>query len=178
MVNNGLRYHLKDSIFTVFGTVSGLLIIAVLSSFSIQGVFHISAQFYTTLKIVGAIYLFYLGIKNILSKGEFKLDSSSSREKPQKRKLYYEALFCCLTNPKILFLYVALLPNYIISGKNIFIQNFILSLIQISVVTIAMITYLLIANKAAKLFISKIRYVRFISGSVMIILAMTLLFSI
>ncbi|WGL60504.1 LysE family translocator [Pigmentibacter sp. JX0631] len=175
MINNGLRYQLKDAIFAIFGILSGLIVFALISSFSVQGVFKFSTNFYTYLKFIGAFYLIYLGIKNICNKDNFKFEKNEPVIKPNKINLYYESLICCLTNPKILFLYITLLPNYIVNEKNILIQTFILSLIQISVVVLSMFTYLLIANRAAKILLSKIKYIRYISGSVMILLALSLL---
>jgi len=175
MINNGLRYQLKDAIFAIFGILSGLIIFAIISSFTVQGVFKFSASFYTYLKVIGAFYLIYLGIKNIFSKDKYKFENQQSIIRPNKFKLYYESLICCLTNPKVLFLYIALLPNYILNEKNILMQIFILSFIQISVVVFSMFTYLMIANRASKFLLTKIRYIRYISGSVMILLALSLL---
>ncbi|WP_158998372.1 LysE family translocator [Pigmentibacter ruber] len=178
MINNGLRYQLKDAVFAVFGIFSGLIFFAVISSFSVQGVFKFSTNFYTYLKFVGAFYLIYLGIKNIISKDKYNFVNAQSSVRPNRFKLYYESLICCLTNPKILFLYVALLPNYIVNEKNILIQIFTLSFIQISVVVFSMVTYLLIANRASKILLAKIKYIRYFSGSVMILLALSLLVTI
>ncbi|KAB8039097.1 hypothetical protein GCL60_09590 [Silvanigrella paludirubra] len=175
MINNGLRYQLKDAIFAIFGILSGLIIFAIISSFTVQGVFKFSASFYTYLKVIGAFYLIYLGIKNIFSKDKYKFENLQSIIRPNKFKLYYESLICCLTNPKVLFLYIALLPNYIINEKNILMQIFTLSFIQISVVVFSMFTYLMIANRASKFLLTKIHYIRYISGSVMILLALSLL---
>jgi threonine/homoserine/homoserine lactone efflux protein len=175
MINNGLRYQLKDAIFAIFGILTGLIIFAIISSFTVQGVFKFSANFYEYLKVIGAFYLIYLGIKNIFSKDKYKFENQQSIRRPNKFKLYYESLICCLTNPKILFLYIALLPNYIVSEKNILIQIITLSFIQISAVIFSMFTYLLIANRASKFLLTKIKYIRYISGSVMILLALSLL---
>ncbi len=178
MINNGLRYRLKDAIFAIFGVFSGLIIFAIISSFGVQGVFKFSSNFYTYLKVIGAIYLIYLGIKNILSKDKYKFENQKCLIRPNKFKLYYESLICCLTNPKFLFLYIALLPNYIVNEKNILVQIFTLSLIQISVVLSSMFTYLLLANRASKFLLTKEKYIRYISGSVMILLAISLLVTI
>ena len=89
MINNGLRYQLKDAIFAIFGILSGLIIFAIISSFTVQGVFKFSASFYKYLKVIGAFYLIYLGIKNIFSKDKYKFENQQSIIRPNKFKLYY-----------------------------------------------------------------------------------------
>ncbi|WP_186647506.1 LysE family translocator [Fluviispira vulneris] len=171
MIDNGLKYHIKYAIFAVFGTVTALFIYAIFSIFCIQGIFNISKNFYNILKVLGTLYLVYLGLKNIFYKHGFKIKEENVYIPPKRKKLFAEAFFCCITNPKILFVYIALMPNYIVSEKNVLIQNLVLAMIQISTVSLAMITYIIIARKASHLFKNKIKYVSYISGMVMIFLA-------
>jgi homoserine/homoserine lactone efflux protein len=171
MISNGLRYQIKDAVFAIFGTISALFLFAIFSSFCVQGIFSISKDFYSILKILGALYLVYLGLKNIFYKNGIKIKEGNANIQPKRRKLFGEAFLCCITNPKILFIYIALLPNYIVSGKDILTQNFILALIQISAVAFSMVTYTIIARKASHLFINKMKYVSSFSGIVMILLA-------
>ena len=171
MIGNGLKYQTKDAIFAVFGTITALFFFATFSSFCVQGIFSVSKDFYNILKVFGALYLVYLGLKKIFYKSEFKITEENSKIQPKKRHLFGEAFLCCITNPKVLFIYVALLPNYIVSGKDVLIQNFILAVIQISAVTISMITYIILARNVSRLFINNMRYVSYLSGTVMILLA-------
>ena len=177
MINNGIKFHIKDALFAIPGTILALFFFAAISTFCVQGIFTISQSSFDILKIVGALYLVYIGLKSIFSKKSLSFNVKLETDKPKRKILFQEAFLCCITNPKVLFIYIALIPNFIISEGNVLTQNFFLCLIQMFVTALSMFTYIMIAGKAAHLFAKKINLVSYISGTVMILFAISILLS-
>ncbi|WP_186648065.1 LysE family translocator [Fluviispira vulneris] len=177
MINNGLKYKLNNALFAVPGTAFALLFFAAVTVFCVGGVLKISPNFFMGLKIVGALYLFYLGIKSFMSKGNLKFSLTESIAERSKKALFSEAFLCCITNPKVLFIYVALIPQFITQDEKAFSQLITLCIIQIIVTCLSMLTYLLLARKASGFLQNKARYISIFSGLVMCFFAVTLLVS-
>lgn len=173
MINNGLKFPIRDSIYAIPGIIIALLFFASISIFCVQGIFSFSVVFFNIFKIIGAIYLIYLGLKSIFSiKVKLKFKNNTSDLLPTKSRFFNEAFLCCITNPKVLFIYISLIPNFIIPSNNVLMQNIVLCLIQICATFISMIIYLIIAGRAARYFSKNLNLISFCSGILMIIFAL------
>jgi threonine/homoserine/homoserine lactone efflux protein len=97
-------------------------------SFGLSALMATSALAFAALKIAGAIYLVYLGIK--LWRGRSGLDfAEAAHALPKSRgALFFEALLLALTNPKGLVLVAALLPPFINRDLPVLPQAAVLSL--------------------------------------------------
>ncbi|KAB8028576.1 LysE family translocator [Fluviispira multicolorata] len=177
MINNGLKYKLNNALFAVPGTALALLFFAAITVFCVGGILTISPNFFLVLKIIGALYLFYLGIKSFMSKGKVNFAVGAAVVEKSKKSLFSEAFLCCITNPKVLFIYVALIPQFITHNDSAFLQLINLCIIQIIVTCVSMLTYLLVARKASGFLENKARYISIFSGLVMCFFGVTLLIS-
>ena len=70
-----------------------------------------SVVLFNTIKIIGVIYLVYLGMKMILDKTN--VDFQAPSNKLNIRKIYLQGLLTSLTNPKVSLFFIAFLPQFI-----------------------------------------------------------------
>ena len=118
----------KAGITTAAGVSIGLIGHTLLTAFGLGSLLMASEVLFTALKLVGAVYLVYLGIRLILSKSN---RLNLEQVKPtQLKKLFMVGAFSNISNPKITIFYFAFLPQFISSD----IQNptYLLLLLGIS----------------------------------------------
>ncbi|MEH7019033.1 LysE family translocator, partial [Bacillus sp. JJ63] len=67
---------------------------------------------FNTIKIIGVIYLIYLGIRMIIDKSNVNFHSTAT-SKLNVSKVYVQGLLTSLTNPKVALFFIAFLPQFI-----------------------------------------------------------------
>ena len=100
----------KAGVATAAGVSVGLVGHTVLASFGLGALLSASEALFTVMKILGAVYLFYLGVK-ILRDRHSKMNLSGLPETPLPRAFFQGAL-SNLSNPKIAIFYFAYLPQF------------------------------------------------------------------
>ncbi len=105
----------------VAGTAGILLGHVVCYTFVALGLAAVLAKFegaMTVIRIVGALYLMYLGAKMILSKTQAVADVTAAAPKPPARgSILLQGLLVQLTNPKNLMFVLAFLPQFIAADR-------------------------------------------------------------
>lgn len=112
IVGRSISQGRNAGVYSVLGICSGSLIHTLLVAFGLSIILTKSLILFNIIKIVGVIYLVYLGIKMLLDKTNLSLDSSGSN-KQNKRKIYIQGLLTSLTNPKVALFFIAFLPQFI-----------------------------------------------------------------
>jgi threonine/homoserine/homoserine lactone efflux protein len=116
-VSFGTRY----SVATMLGNVSGLFVMSLLSVMGLSAIILTSAPIFFAVKMVGALYLIYLGIK--LWRNGFGLDEIKAKAdngkmvRPSISKLYVNGFLVALSNPKAIAFTTALFPQFILPGQ-------------------------------------------------------------
>lgn len=96
---------------TAAGVSVGLLGHTVLATVGLGAILRTSEWLFLALKLVGAAYLIYLGLRLLLTKGgELALGPVTRRS---LRKLFVDGAFSNLSNPKIAVFYFAFLPQFV-----------------------------------------------------------------
>ncbi|WP_242315092.1 LysE family translocator [Bacillus cereus group sp. BfR-BA-01355] len=101
----------KAGVYSVFGIITGSLVHTLLVAFGLSIILTKSVVLFNTIKVIGVIYLVYLGIKMILDKTNIAFKASSN--KLNIRKIYLQGLLTSLTNPKVSLFFIAFLPQFI-----------------------------------------------------------------
>ncbi len=113
-LTNSMRYGLLKTFAGVFGIALGMFSLALLSSSGLGLLMATSAKAYLVLKIVGAVYLLYLGVK-LLKNRKLHLDLSVSYKERSANTLFFQGLGITLLNPKPIVFFTALFPQFIVS---------------------------------------------------------------
>ncbi|WP_421716416.1 LysE family translocator [Arcobacter arenosus] len=127
-ITNGLVHDMRTVATSSFANILGLFI---LSSISISGLGIIlltSATLFMIVKIVGAGYLIYLGIKQFRSASSLKLKNDENRKiEKSLKKTFLESFFLAVTNPKPIIFFIALFPQFLNLKSDITSQFFVMT---------------------------------------------------
>ncbi|AYF05094.1 MULTISPECIES: LysE family translocator [Bacillus] len=111
IVGRSISQGRKAGVYSVFGIITGSLVHTLLVAFGLSIILTKSIVLFNTIKVIGVIYLVYLGIKMILDKTNVAFQASSN--KLNIRKIYVQGLLTSLTNPKVSLFFIAFLPQFI-----------------------------------------------------------------
>jgi threonine/homoserine/homoserine lactone efflux protein len=139
----------KQAMLAGMGICSGCLLWGVAASLGLSALLAVSGFAYNVLRIAGAIYLGYLGIKLVVN--AFSSTSSSTGIEPvfqdDKRRdspLWLKrGLLTNLLNPKVGIFYLSFLPQFIPAGVQIWSFSILLALIH---ATEGILWFLLLTN--------------------------------
>lgn len=127
IIRNTSRGGVSAGILSSVGICSGLFFHALLSAAGISVILMSSAVLYSVLKMIGAAYLCYLGIKSIRSawRGEaLSVASVSGTDESSLSSwmMFREGLLSNVLNPKTIAFYMAFLPQFIDPANNAVMQ--------------------------------------------------------
>ena len=143
------RFGFRSSIAGIFGIQVGNFLFFVGIALGVGTMLATAGSAFVVLRTLGAIYLFYLGFRIIVS--TFRKSSLPSSEPasspPENHNLFLEGLLIQLTNPKALLFVSALLPQFIEVDRSIPVQLVILVFTTIAVDTIVLSSYAWLAQR-------------------------------
>jgi len=99
------------------GIAAGCFGWAALVAFGLGALFAASAQAYTGLRWIGAVYLLWLGYKMLRSRRSTFVTGSAMG--PGKRHAFRTGLLTNLLNPKVGVFYVSFLPQFVPAGAHV-----------------------------------------------------------
>ncbi len=176
-ISNGMRYNLKA---VVLGTLANALGLFILSSIAFLGVGAVLKTFsfmFIILKIAGALYLIYLGIKLILKK-ELKLNINNEVEQEDINylKVAKTAFLVAITNPKPILFFTAVFPLFMSPHYSLLGQFFIMTGTFLSISIVSLITYGYVANRFKNYFSSakSLNLFNKITGSLFILMGLAM----
>ncbi|EJQ16335.1 LysE family translocator [Bacillus cereus] len=111
IVGRSISQGRKAGVYSVFGIITGSLVHTLFVAFGLSIILTKSVVLFNIIKIIGVIYLVYLGIKMVLDKTN--VDFQASSNKLNIRKIYIQGLLTSLTNPKVSLFFIAFLPQFI-----------------------------------------------------------------
>lgn len=108
------KYGVKDGYKAALGVFTGDAILIFLAFLGVASLVKTSPLFFMTIKYVGALYLFYLGVKTLYATFHKKSDEPSLEHiKVTKEDTYIKAVFLSLLNPKMIIFYVSFFIQFI-----------------------------------------------------------------
>ncbi|MCH8619197.1 LysE family translocator [Undibacterium sp. TS12] len=149
-LKNGASYGTRSVIWSAFGNISGIFCLSSLAFLGLGALLNSSAVLFTVVKILGALYLFYIGAKQLFGKDsplEAAASNQASVARPKPSKLYGEAFLTAATNPKALMFFTALFPHFINTQEALAPQFFTLMAIFMA---LSYLVHLLYAQLAAR----------------------------
>ncbi|MEO1066527.1 MAG: LysE family translocator [Pseudomonadota bacterium] len=168
IIANSLRSGSRAGLANVAGTQAGLVIMIAILALGLETIVEHLSYLFTYLKLLGAAYLIWLGIKLWRSDGRL---AEASPEKATKslRGYFWQGFLVIWSNPKALFFFGAFIPQFIDPAGDTASQTFVLGLIFMIVATILDSAYALAAGKTGGWLTSgNVRFVEKISGTCLI----------
>lgn len=181
IVSQGFRYGADTSNFGAFGVSAANLLFFLLSAFGLSALIKEASDIFYFIKIAGAAYLVFVGIKMLLA--SWKKDANTAVIVEVNAKTFKEAFINAfvtqVSNPKAIIFFLALLPQFINPLQSITSQFAILSFTHIFIETLILMGYgWLGATGAATLKDSKsaIKWIDRVGGGVLVAIGLNLFF--
>lgn len=134
------------------GNALGIVLVSGAAMIGLGALLRASMLMFTALKIIGALYLAYLGIKQWRGAGkpaQLKSRQPGPEAAGNTAQLFREGLLVALTNPKSIIFFTALFPQFIQTNAPILPQFFVLTLTFVGCALLAHATFIFIARSAS-----------------------------
>jgi threonine/homoserine/homoserine lactone efflux protein len=110
---NGTRYGVRRSVPGMLGAVTSDFVLVTAVALGLGAVLAASEFWFSVLKYVGAVYLAYLGIRMLQSKGGLQLPEGQAAADGRPRTIFMKSFLVAVTNPKGYLFCGALMPQFI-----------------------------------------------------------------
>jgi threonine/homoserine/homoserine lactone efflux protein len=179
-LRNGIAFGMRAVVWSSLGNVSGLFCLSSAAMLGLGLLLKSSAVLFSLLKLVGAMYLFYMGVRHLLGRTSVMAVQTSEGknvEAPKPHQLFREAFLIAVTNPKPILFFTALFPQFISTNSPLLPQFFILTGVFMTLSFIALLGYAMVAARARALLLRPLfaRWVNRVVGVVFISFAAALL---
>ncbi len=158
VIFHSLQSGYKAAIYTVAGNITALFIYALISAAGVGALLQVYPQYLYVFRLIGALYLIYLGLKLIFSKpaiveNRFAAASSAqgSQQRPENIELFKGGFYCSLSNPKAVLFLSSIFPQFILPNAPIVPQFIVMFLTIIASVSCIHMLYAMGADKAQNL---------------------------
>jgi RhtB (resistance to homoserine/threonine) family protein len=148
VLQNGLAHGRRAAVETAVGINAGLVVWALAAALGIAALLHASAPAFTLLKLAGAAYLVWLGLRALnearrgASAGPPERGSRRPRSSP-----FRQGLLSNLLNPKIALVFTTLIPQFVDPARPAFAQTLLLAAIFICMGLAWLTSYALLVAK-------------------------------
>ena len=178
VIRNTLRGGTLDGAMTSVAICLGLFVHAVISAGGISLILLQSAVLFTALKLVGALYLIWLGYKSLSSSFRRSTDStlaaavkeSTAQSGVSVWRSFREGFLSNVLNPKTIVFYMSFLPQFIQAGESAMLKSLLLATIHFLIANIWQILIVLMVGKASSLLLkaSVMKWIDGVIGVVMV----------
>lgn len=152
-LTNSLRYGVIGALPGILGISFGTFIVAGVSATSLGIVLATSSIAFTIMKYLGACYLIYLGVK-LWRSPSMNMDSLGNSTPNKVDTRFFEGLLLQLTNPKAVFFFLSVFPQFVNFSSTNINQFTILVVTYVLLVLGIHIAYAYLANSAKIWFLS------------------------
>lgn len=168
IVANSMRSGVWAGLANVAGTQLGLALTLLILAFGLSVVIAFVGEAFVWIKLIGALYLIWLGISLWRSSGEIgKVESA--REKTTFKRMFLQGFLVVLTNPKSLFFFGVFIPQFIDPTREAVAQTLVLGGTFMIVATVLDGAYAVLAGGAGRLLTkARIRFLERVSGTLLI----------
>ena len=112
VVSRALAYGRRAAVLTVLGNAAGFYVQALSVAVGVGALLERSVLAYNTLKVVGAVYLVWLGIQTFRRRGELARVVDATQIRPH-RSILLDGFVVGISNPKTIVFFAAVLPQYV-----------------------------------------------------------------
>ncbi len=118
-ISNSMSYGVRRVHYSTIGNIVGQLLVASLAMMGIGALLHTSVVAFEIVKVAGAMYLMYLGIQQWRNKTPLVFEHQKNSITASNTKIAAKGLILALSNPKDIFFFTALLPQFIDANSNL-----------------------------------------------------------
>lgn len=117
IVSSALRSGAKAGVVAALGITAGCFVHILAAALGVSALLAASSTAFTVLKWAGAAYLFYVGVKLLLSpvkaSPEFAAEKSIQTSAGALKSIFFKGFFTNALNPKVALFFLAFVPQFI-----------------------------------------------------------------
>lgn len=150
-VRNGAAFGMRAVAWSSLGNVCGIFCLSLAAMLGLGVLLMSSALLFTVVKLLGAMYLFYIGARHLLGRTSAigsPAGSSDGLISSGPFQLFREAFFLSTTNPKPILFFTALFPQFVSDQAPLLPQFFTLTGIFMGLSFFTLMGYALLASRA------------------------------
>ena len=112
VISRSLAQGRAAGLYSAIGVILGILVHTALAALGVGAILNASEALFLALKLVGAAYLVYLGLRLLLSRShELPVGAAAGILRPAS--LVWQGLLSNVSNPKIVLFFFAFLPQFV-----------------------------------------------------------------
>ncbi|CAB3773430.1 amino acid transporter [Burkholderia sp. MSh2] len=172
-MSNGSRYGLRHALVGMLGAVTADVLLVALVGFGLGVLLEASETAFVTLKLLGAAWLAYVGVRMLMSSGGAPVGQAACvPATPDRRTAFLKSFFVAMSNPKYYLFMSALLPQFVDRSHAIAPQYAILAATIVVVDVIGMTGYALLGVHSVRVWkAAGEKWLNRVSGSLLLMLA-------
>lgn len=150
-MSHGLAYGVRHASATIMGLQAGVAGTLLIAGVGVGALLMASATAFTVVKVAGAAYLVWLGIKQWRAPvGDNAAPAAALAALPSVRERFLLGFFTNMTNPKGIVFMVAVLPQFIDPQRPLWLQLLVLLVTAVGVDVVVMHGYAFLASRAQR----------------------------
>ena len=154
-ISNSVRFGLSKVLLSSLGNITGLFILSTAAIFGLGAILKTSNHLFLIVKIIGAAYLIYLGIRQWRSTANFFAEqininepsNAGNHKSKSNLKIFSEGFLIAMTNPKAILFFTALFPPFIDTNKALPQQFLIMTFTFMAMSFICLMSYGFLASR-------------------------------
>ena len=154
VTKNVLIHGRRAGLGTSLGVSAGLSLWTVAAAVGVASLVRASEVAFTVLKLVGALYLVWLGVQALRAAGRPPGDDDPFHAATGRgmgaRGGFRQGVLSDLANPKIGIFFTSLLPQFVSAGHAVLLPFLILGAIFVAMTVLWLLAYTLVAARAAQ----------------------------
>lgn len=187
-ISNGMTVGVKALVMSSLGNIVGLFLLSLVSILGLGAIVLASSTLFLVVKVIGAGYLLYLGVKQFRSaktllvagKSNRAVENTHDQTAMDKRSLFYyffEGFLLAATNPKPILFFIAIFPQFLMPQDPLIPQFLLMTLSFMLLSFLSLFSYGYIGKKAKIFFMheTRMKYFHRITGGLFIGMGVTLL---
>ncbi|MDP2562447.1 LysE family translocator [Psychrobium sp. 1_MG-2023] len=148
-IYNGAVNGAKCVMVSAVGNILGLMCLSALSVTGLSAILLASSTLFMAVKVIGACYLIYLGVKQIRGSRQDKNQQHALVNQPRALSSYFkEGLLVAITNPKPIIFFAALFPQFLDTTQPLPLQFIVMTFIFMAFSFLSLSTYGYLAQRA------------------------------
>jgi homoserine/homoserine lactone efflux protein len=178
VISYALSYGRRANVPLVAAVIFGHSTALAMSLLGLGALLAASVFWFTIVKVIGALYIFYLGI-GVLRSGIESAEVVQPTKGGSRWRLFAGTYFVTSFNPNSILFFVAFLPQFVNPNEHVGLQLWLLAVSFVALGAINATMYSVFAASVGKTLISPLsrRYLHFTEGSLMSIAGLWALFA-
>ena len=178
-LRNGAAHGARAVMWSALGNISGVCCLSITAILGLGVVLKSSVVLFGLLKIAGAAYLFYVGVRQLRASSAVKPVIANRGRPPnlRRRDLYREGFLVAATNPKAVLFFTALFPQFIDAHQPVLPQFVLLTLVFMAISYVSHLFYATLASRSRGALLKSLfaKWLSRVTGVVFIVFAVLLL---